>query len=151
MAPEVLLAGSHDTPCDIYSVGVMAAGMLGWLPRMFWQAGAEGGGGLMRYYQTHSLFDDIATDWGMLAITEPVTQSWLAFLSSALGADPEARDTAAGLLKLPLFATQEPTEVLNEGKREEQRLATLAMAAGESASLPADASFQWTVGVTNDS
>ena len=38
MAPEVVEGKVHDTPCDVYSVGVITLALVGWIPTSFTQS-----------------------------------------------------------------------------------------------------------------
>ena len=112
MAPEVLRGERHDTPCDIYSLGVIALALFRWLPLDFVNAAKEGSTGLLRFYKRTTLVAELEklrtkvmpllVQMGDSQRTELFDQCF-EFSSKCLQVTPTDRATCTDLLALPLL------------------------------------------------
>ena len=113
MAPEVLLGEPHNTPCDIYSVGMLALVMFHWLPISFAEAASQRAFGLEQYYKKTTLVKELETLVKARPVSDSPEQEELFrtakdFVLKCVASASAERATAEELLTHPLLVA-EPT------------------------------------------
>ena len=109
MAPEVIGGRPHGTPCDVYSVGVIALSLAKWLPKEFLNSARLRGEGLASYYATTDLVAATsAAETAVLAQAKGDVDrvaTFADFVRKCVDTSPEARPSCSQLLQHKLFTS----------------------------------------------